>query len=231
MAPLGHHLEDSTHIADDVLTAGLTYRFLRFEASGFHGREPDEDRWDIDAGKLDSWSTRITFSPAPNWSLQYSITHLTSPEAVHPGEDVRRMTASIMYNRPLAHGNWASLLLWGRNSDLNGNGLFNGYLAESTLHFLDRNNVWSRAENVDRSRELLLGSALQPLNAPETFLARVQAYTVGYDREFSWLPQVSTAVGGQITFYGKPAFLNSIYGAHPVGVLLFLRFRPTGSMH
>jgi hypothetical protein len=46
MAPLGHHLQDSTHIANDVVTAGLTYKIVRFEASGFHGREPDEFRWD-----------------------------------------------------------------------------------------------------------------------------------------------------------------------------------------
>ena len=38
---LGHHQEDSTHISDDVLTAGLTYRIVRIEASGFHGREPE----------------------------------------------------------------------------------------------------------------------------------------------------------------------------------------------
>lgn len=101
VAPLGHHLEDSTHIADDVVTMGLAYRMVRFEASGFHGREPDEDRWDLDAGKIDSWSTRLTVSPAHNWSMQYSLAHLTSPEAIHPGEDVRRMTASVMYNRQI----------------------------------------------------------------------------------------------------------------------------------
>src|SRR5437899_6036339 len=44
IAPLGHHLQDSTHIADDVVTAGLTYKSARFETSGFHGREPDEFR-------------------------------------------------------------------------------------------------------------------------------------------------------------------------------------------
>lgn len=230
MAALGHHLEDSTHIADDVITGGLTYRALRFEVSGFHGREPDEDRWDMDAGKIDSWSTRVTVSPAQNWSLQYSIAHLTSPEAIHPGEDVRRMTASVMYNRPFARGNWATTLLWGRNSDLNGYQVFNGYLAESTLHFLGRNNVWGRVENVDRTSDLL-GAAAEPPNAPERFLARVQAYTAGYDREFSWLPRVSTALGGQVTFYGKPAFLTPIYVAHPVGVAILLRFRPAGHMH
>jgi hypothetical protein len=57
VAPLGHHLQDSTHIADDGVTAGLTYRDFRIEASGFHGREPDEYRWDIDSGAMDSWSS------------------------------------------------------------------------------------------------------------------------------------------------------------------------------
>jgi hypothetical protein len=231
VAPLGHHLEDSTHIADDVITVGLSYRMVRFEASGFHGREPDEDRWDLDAGKIDSWSTRVTVSPAQNWSMQFSLAHLTSPEAIHPGEDVRRMTASIMYNRPMGRGNWSTTLLWGRNSDLNGRGVFNGYLAESTLHFLDRNNVWGRVENVDRTSDLLLGGAPEPPNAPERFLARVQAYTAGYDREVPWVPHVSTALGGQVTFYAKPRLLNTLYGAHPVGVLLFVRFRPANHMH
>ena len=231
MAPLGHHLEDSTHIADDVITAGLTYRKLRFEASGFHGREPDEDRWDMDAGRIDSWSTRVTVSPAQNWSVQYSIAHLTSPEAIRPGEDVRRMTASVMYNRPLGRGNWASTLLWGRNSDLNEHQIGNGYLAESTLHFLGRNNLWGRLENVDRTSDLLLDGAPLAVNAPERFLARVQAYTAGYDREFAWMRGVSSALGGQVTFYGKPAFLTPVYGAHPAGFLLFLRFRPAAHMH
>lgn len=184
----------------------------------------------MDAGKIDSWSTRVTVSPAQNWSLQYSIAHLTSPEAIHPGEDVRRMTASVMYNRPFARGNWATTLLWGRNSDLSGHQVFNGYLAESTLHFRSRNNVWGRVENVDRTSDLL-GAAAEPPNAPERFLARVQAYTAGYDREFSWVSRVSTALGGQVTFYSKPAFLTPVYGAHPVGVAILLRFRPAEHMH
>jgi hypothetical protein len=231
VAPLGHHLEDSTHIADDVVTVGATYRVVRFEASGFHGREPDEDRWDMDAGKIDSWSTRVTVSPTQNWSMQYSLAHLTSPEAIHPGEDVRRMTASVMYNRPMAGGNWAATVLWGRNSDLDGNGVFNGYLAESTVQFRERNNIWGRVENVDRTSDLLLGGVPEPSNDVERFLGRVQAYTAGYDREFSWVRHISTAVGGQVTFYGKPEFLNPVYGAHPVGILMFVRIRPINHMH
>ena len=89
IAPLGHHLQDSTHIAADVITAGVTYKNLRAEASGFHGREPDELRWDIDSGAIDSWSTRLTVNPGRNWSVQYSVAGLHSPEALAANEDVR----------------------------------------------------------------------------------------------------------------------------------------------
>jgi hypothetical protein len=84
LAPLGHHLQDSTHIADDVVTLGLAYKIARIEVSGFHGREPNEHRWEIQAGAIDSWSARFTLNPAKNWSGQYSITHLTSSEQLFP---------------------------------------------------------------------------------------------------------------------------------------------------
>jgi hypothetical protein len=80
-------------------------RWARIEASGFQGREPAEFRWDIDSGEIDCWSIRAPFNPAPNWNAQYSIAHLTSPEALHPAENLRRMTASVMCNRPLTRGN------------------------------------------------------------------------------------------------------------------------------
>jgi hypothetical protein len=231
IAPLGHHLEDSTHIAQEVVTVGMTYGKARLEASGFHGREPNENRWNIDTGKIDSWSARLTVNPMANWSAQYSVADLTSPEALHPDENIQRMTASVTYNRPLARGNWATTLVWGRNRVLGRGEVFNGYLAESTLRFLNHNFVWGRAENVDRTSELLLDGNPQPSGFEETFLARVQAYTIGYDRQFRFLPGLSPAVGGQITFYGKPASLTRLYGSHPVGVLLFLRVRISSHPH
>src|SRR5579864_9285878 len=135
VASLGHHLQDSTHIANDVVTGGLAFRIARIEFSGFHGREPDEFRWNIDSGAIDSWSTRLTVQPRQNWSAQYSFAHLSSPEQLHPADDVQRMTASVSYNRPFAKGNWASTLLWGRNRVLQSGQISNGYLAESTLQF------------------------------------------------------------------------------------------------
>jgi hypothetical protein len=226
IAPLGHHLQDSTHIAADVLTLGVTHRNLRLEASGFHGREPDEGRWNLDSGKIDSWSARVTVNPGQNWSLQYSLAQLRSPETLAPREDVRRMTASVQYNRPLRRGNWAAMGLWGRNQNLAGGNVGNSYLLESTLRFLERNYVWTRIESVDRTTELFLGENPEPPGFSEHFFTRVQAYTAGYEREVGHLPHLSTALGGQLTWYGVPDVLKPIFGERPVGAIVFLRVRP-----
>lgn len=231
VATLGHHLQDSTHIASDVVTVGLAYKFARIETSGFHGREPDEFRWNIDSGKIDSWSTRLTVQPGQNWSAQYSFAHLTSPEQLHPEEDTQRMTASVMYNRKVGSGNWATTLLWGRNHGLQSGDSSSAYLAESTLELAHGNAIWGRIENADRTSELLLGKAAPPPGFEERPLARVQAYTVGYDHDFKLLAHVATAVGGQFTAYGKPERLTPVYGQHPVGVVVFLRLRPANSGH
>jgi hypothetical protein len=226
VATLGHHLEDSTHIADEVITVGLTHRIFRLEASGFHGREPDEYRWNIDSGGIDSWATRFTVNPGRNWSMQYSVGDIHSPEALFPEENVRRMTASVMYNLPFHHGNWASTLVWGRNQSLNDGNVGNGYLAESTVQFKSKNYAWTRIENVDRTNELLVGENALPPGFQERYFTRVQAYTLGYDRDVGHIPHLSTAIGGQVILYGVPDVLKNAYGSHPATVVLFLRVRP-----
>ncbi|MBZ5660113.1 MAG: hypothetical protein LAO08_06865 [Acidobacteriia bacterium] len=226
LATLGHHQQDSTHIAEDVVTAGLTYRIARIEASGFHGREPGENRWNISQGKIDSWSARLTLQPGKNWSGQFSYARITSPEALFPAEDQDRMTASIMYNRPLRNGNWASTAIWGRTRSVQDHSIFNSYTLESTVRFRARNDAWTRIENVDRSNELLLGETPLPPIFQEQPIGRVQAYTFGYDHYFDLVPHVATALGAQVTVYGVGDNLKPIYSSHPAGVAIFLRFRP-----
>jgi hypothetical protein len=226
LAALGHHQEDSTHIAEDVATVGLTYRFARIEASGFHGREPNENRWYIGQGKMDSWSTRLTLQPGKNWSGQFSYGRITSPEALFPDENQERLTASAMYNRPIHEGNWASTLIWGRTRSLRDNSIFNSYTFESTMRFRTRNYAWTRIENVDRSNELILGENPLPPNFQEQPIGRVQAHTFGYDREFDLIPHIATAIGAQVTVYGVGDKLKPVYGSQPVGIAIFVRFRP-----
>ena len=223
---LGHHQEDSTHISDDVATVGVTYKVARIEASGFHGREPDEFRWNIDQGSIDSWSTRLTVQPGQNWSAQYSYGRLTSPEQLFPDESQARTTASVMYNRPFKTGNLAGTVVWGRTRSIPDNGKENSYLLEATLQFLRRNYVWTRMENAGRSNELLIGENPLPPGFTESPLTHVQAYTFGYDRDFQLLPHLASAIGSQFTVYGVGAPLRPIYGSDPAGVNIFVRLRP-----
>ena len=223
---LGHHQEDSTHIANDVVTVGFTHGIARVETSGFHGREPDEHRWNIDQGEIDSWSTRLTVQPGQNWSGQYSYARIASPEALFPAEDQERMTASVMYNKPLHRGNWASAAIWGRTRSLADSSKENSYDFESTLRFKERNYAWTRVENAGRSNELLLGEHPFPAGFTEKPLTHVQAYTFGYDRDFDVIPHVASAIGTQVTVYGVGKPLQPVYGSDPIGLSVFVRLRP-----
>ena len=110
LAPLGHHLQDSTHISFGVITTGLIFDHVKLEGSMFNGREPNEERWGIQLNPLDSWSVRGSIAPTRNWTAEYSYGLLVHPEALEPSNE-RRQTASIAYNRPLCHRS----LRWNRS--------------------------------------------------------------------------------------------------------------------
>jgi hypothetical protein len=218
LAPLGHHLEDSTHIADEVMTGGFTWRGLHVEASGFHGREPDENRWHIEVGGVNSWSGRVTVAPTRDWVAQYSVGHLTSPEAQHPDEDVLRQTASVAYHHAWKGATLDALALWGRNHTIGERVNWNGYLFEATSHVREVHSMWTRIENVDRTSDLL--GSFAP--AEERVIGRVQAYTGGYAHRIFSNGWSTYELGAQGTVYDTPGPLRSLYGDHPVGVATVL---------
>jgi hypothetical protein len=241
IAALGHHQEDSTHIAFNVFTAGLTWKTLRLEGSGFHGAEPDEHRWQFQPSPnglaVNSDSVRLTYAPRRDIAAQYSIAHITSPEALSPGVNQRRQTASVMLNRSFgaqqkmpemampgdkpASGNWATTLLWGQTRASKNGNLENSYLAETLLQFRRRNYAWTRIEVAARTNELLDA----PPSAPEVTVGHVQAYTLGYDRDYRFLPHLLAAPGAQFTVYRAPDSLAPTYGRTPFGAVVFVRFR------
>src|SRR5437588_1980282 len=213
-APLGHHWQDSTHITHGVITAGVTAWRFRFESSLFHGAEPDENRKDIELGKLDSWSGRIWFTPTPNWSMQFSYGHLVHTEILEPG-NLKRLTASVSYNRSWSDGNWATSLIWGRNHELHGNS--NSYLLESTANFIDKNYLYTRLELVDKPgllEENIFGRAGLDVFHPigngfvlgdrfDQFF-RVGAVTFGGVRDIVAQEKVRFGIGADVTFYHVP---------------------------
>jgi hypothetical protein len=263
-------MQDSTHIATNVITLGFVEGPVQFEASTFHGREPNENRWAIATGKPDSFASRLTISPHKSLSAQFSTGRLNNPEALDPTLDTVRTTASIHHDLQFSSGHISSSFIWGRNKDLKNGArrIFNAYNFETTSQFLHRNWVWTRIENVDRDRTLLpvqaqtgpvcrlcgvvgfgisatdnsdfppfdhviLGPNGTPVTIEEEPIGRIQAYTVGYERELPAalsLPKVNTGLGLQVTMYSLPSQLASVYGNHPATIAVFLRFRPTGNL-
>src|SRR5262249_2050229 len=78
-APLGHHTFDSTHVAQGVVGMGVDAGPFTLEGSAFHGREPDQYRYGVTPGALDSWATRLWFRSG-EWIAQASYGFLHQPE-------------------------------------------------------------------------------------------------------------------------------------------------------
>lgn len=220
-APLSHHNQDSTHIAADVITASISASIATLEGSAFHGQEPDENRWNIDQGRIDSYSGRLTVRPAQQWSAQVSSGHLEHPEAIEAGNQTRS-TASVSYEQATPGGFVAATLATGRNQTPDGPEW--GSLLEWTWKFVGANFVYGRLEDVDRDEYELVHKAQRPDNVAASRV-RVQAATLGYVRDVSWLEKLETGLGLDATVYRFPSRLDAVYGSRPVSVHGFLRVR------
>jgi hypothetical protein len=227
LAPLGHHWQDSTHIAFGVLTAGLVTPMAKLEASWFNGREPDEERLDLDLRRPDSYSLRLTVNPTRSVSAQVSYGHLPSPEALAPEDELDRLTASASYYRPLGSGGfWATTAVFGRNVE-GEHERTNSYLLETSLDLDGRNAVFGRAEYVQKTgHDLVLPAPLEE----ETF--GVASLALGYLRSFGPLGPVLPGVGVRVAVNLVPEGLEPIYESRtPVGGMIYLRLVSSPSEH
>jgi hypothetical protein len=223
-APLAHHHLDATHITPGVIRGGVEARGLRLEASAFRGREPDEDRLDIDVGALDSYATRLSYTRG-NWYAQVSGGWLNEPEVVTP-YDATRYTASVSYTR----GDDNRMLAWtaafGQNREIHGN--LEAYLFEATLRTSPQNAFYTRLESVAKD---ILDVGFHPVNTFHRHRqSQVAAFTVGYVRDVLQAARVGRfGVGADITGYSVPSNLNDAYGS-PVSFHVFLRYRGRAGM-
>lgn len=211
--PITHHWFDSTHITYGVVTAGVSTPRWQLEASAFRGAEPDEKRWNIETPRLNSWSARATWTPTSNWAIQASYAQIHEPEALHPGEDEHRLTASAHY----ADGRGLSAMLALSNKDRVPGGSLTAWLAEASWDIDRRNTLFGRFENV--ANDELFPDHADPLH-DRAF--RVSKFQLGYARRILVGP-VQLALGGSLSAYAKPDALNAAYGRDPWGYTLFAR--------
>jgi hypothetical protein len=217
-APLGHHWLDSTHVTYGVVTAGYVWDQVKLDASAFNGREPNQNRYDIELGALDSYSARLSYNPLPDLSLQVSFGRLASPEQLQPNVAIRRGTASASYNLMLARVQWQTTIAFGRN--VPEPGIANdAWLLESELIFAEVHTFFRRAEHVAKDELFLPG---QPLYG-RTFT--INSLSLGYIYDFTRVEQARIGAGGLLTAYRYPSILDGAYGNGPISYKLFVRVK------
>lgn len=225
-APISHHWQDSTHITFGVATLGAQWRNVKIEGSIFTGREPDENRYDFDRPRFDSFSGRISWNPTRNLALQFSHGYIKSPEALDPETKVHRTTASAIYNQPLGPDrNWSNTFVWGQN-DATGEGKTQSFLLESNYQ-RGRDTIYARWERVEKSGHELV---LDPVDESRIF--PVSGYTIGYVRDLSHGNGIDIGLGTQFTINDRPDSLDRYYGDDlGYAFQFFLRIRPSVHSH
>jgi len=230
LAPLTHHWQDATHISFGVVTMGLFTHDWKLEGSVFNGREPDENRWDFNPIKLDSYSGRILYNPNTHWALSAGYGFLKSPEALAPLESAHRVTASAIYGTTFGtDGQVATTAIWGANKNSAFRNFSNGALLESEAILDKSNTLMGRVEYVQKSAEDLVLDTPQSGFAPDERF-NVSSVSLGYIREVARLRGATLGLGAMGTLNMVPSSLANAYGSRtPVGGVVFVRLRPVRS--
>jgi len=221
--PLTHHFLDSTHITTGVLRGGVDTGDLTFEASVFRGEEPNENRLNIDAPRLDSWAARVQYNAGP-WHAQFSGGRLHEPAWFDP-LDVTLLTASIEFDGQIGARPLSVLTAWGGHRENNGfNGNADGYLVEGEFVVTPRSTLYGRAEYVGKD----LFVDVHPKGfGHRSVIYQIGAITAGFLRDFSVTRAGRVGVGADVTVYHMQDDLR-IYWASSRSFHVFLRWRPVG---
>ena len=217
VAPITHHWIDSTHVAFGVATLGYVWRDLKLEGSTFRGREPDQYRWDIEKPGMDSYSARLSWNPAEDWTLQTSYGRIVSPEQLTPEVDQARLTASTSYNWRWQGNPAQTTFAWGRNRNKPGRTL-DGFLLETAIHVRKVHTLFGRGERVDKDELFDSGPQVGGVFT-------VNQLSLGYLYDFARWKHSQWGVGVVGSLSAAPAALRDAYGPTPGSIMLFGRVK------
>lgn len=222
-APLSHHYLDATHVTPGVVAFGVTRSAFTMEVGAFHGREPDEDRLDLDTAALDSYSARLSWANGP-WQLQVSGADLTTPERKSP-YDATRVTASATYFKGDKNRSLAWTAAFGQNREVFGT--LEAYLLEGALR-VRKHAIYGRVENAAKD---ILDAGFHPIGIKHTHRQSViSAFTFGYLRDLTSRSTGTLAAGADVTGYRVPDNLKDSYGL-PLSFHAFLRYSGHAGAH
>jgi hypothetical protein len=219
-APLGHHWQDATHITFGVATLGFRYKIMKFELSNFTGREPEENRYNFDKPRFDSWSWRFSVNPTENFAVQFSQAFIKSPEALEPEKNITRTTASILHSIVLGEkAHLTSSVIWGVNQTWESRPEHSALL-ESNLQ-INKTAVYGRYEVIQKNAD-----ELKILQQPKDKLFSINALTAGTSYNFLHAFNTNFRIGIQGSAFFAPSKLNALYGKLPLSAEIYLRLLP-----
>lgn len=218
-APLSHHWQDATHITFGVGTFGIRYNIFKIEGSIFSGREPDENRYNFDKPDFNSYSYRLSMNPNKNFAIQFSQGFIKEPEALEPGVDITRTTASVIHSYSFSKmKNINTTFAWGLN-DKGHDHKEHSFLLESNFR-MNKINLYGRYEFVQKDPEEL---DLHGFNHDVKF--DINTFTLGGNYAVAQFKSVDLALGIQGSIYFTPQ-LQSIYGKNPLSAQIYLKISP-----
>jgi hypothetical protein len=226
IAPLGHHTFDSTHLSFGVVSATIERGPWVFEGSIFNGREPDDNRWDIEFGALDSVAGRVWYRPSPELEVQVSSGRLREPEELVAG-DATRTTASIGWFRHDESGFAAAAFGYGVNSSHGErrHGLFGEFTVEHRA-----NSMFGRVDIQQVETNVLLTGEVQAGAHAGDASRTVTAVTLGGARRLLTWRGFDGAAVAALTLYGVPEILKPTHRERPVSFQVFFRLRLPAQM-
>jgi hypothetical protein len=217
-APLFNDQLDFQGPISQVFTLGYRWRSVRVEGSAFSPRTQDERLIRTESLRLRSRSGRLSFSPAPNLSFQFSRGTLSNLDQLDPNGEVRRTTLSATYKRNFEALDWQTTLAWGRNAKRYRESSY-GYLLESSLKLANAHAFFSRVEQVGSDDILRENES----NRRETF--KLNKLTFGYVYELRPSRHHGTDVGMLMSRHYVPSAMESTYGSNPVSYMMFVRLK------
>ncbi len=216
--PIGYNFQDAPNVSYGVVTLGLAYNNFKVEGSVFNGSEPDQNKYNFDKIKFNSYSGRVFYNPTHDLSLQFSAGRLTDPEG--NGLNVNRTTASILYTKRLGGiTQWSSSLIWGEKQDSFA-GRQESFLFESSLS-LPQFAVYGRVEFAQKP-ERDLGIAA---NAAQK--ETVGLFTLGVNKKLFSLAGLNFRIGAEGTLYGLPQTVRHYYGNNLISYGLYILINPS----
>ncbi len=223
-APISHHWLDSTHITYGVVTAGVTYGLFKLEASRFKGREPDQNRYDIEGPKFDATSARLSFNPSSRWALQVSYARQPSAEQLEPDDTQEKWSASAIYTKAIGtEGYVSATAAWGRKTRIHADGDRDhpqlAFVLEATWKPDARWTVFGRGELIESDE---LSAAPGSVHGPVYTVGKA---SVGAIRDFKIASGVRIGVGGLVARSITPRALDPSYGGDRTSGMAFVRLK------